>query len=278
MKPRAAGLVYFVIAIAVCIIAASLLARAVLTLTLADIAHAWRSIPRSKVGMSLLLTAASFCALGLYDVLATRTLFFGRVPTGLAWLAGAAGNAISNTLGFHAITGSLVRYRLYRQAGLNAKEVAALVASTWSALGLGFLTVFALALLARHSSRFESFVGASLVLALMALLVWLGPRGRHFSVARLSLALPSARVAALQLAIGAAEMSAAIGALYILMPAMPGSFAGFAAAYIAAVLIGVVSHAPGGLGVFEAAMLSFTSGQDEAAILAGLPDILYQRE
>jgi uncharacterized membrane protein YbhN (UPF0104 family) len=274
MTPRTSRLIYFAAAIAVCTIAATLLLRDVRTFTLDDIAHAWRSIPRSKVGMSLLLTAASFSALGGYDILATRTLFPGRVHARLACLAGAAGNAISNTLGFHAVTGSLVRYHLYRQAGLKVKEVAALVAFTWSALGLGFVTVFALALLARHSSLFESFAGASLLVALMALLVWLGRRGRQFSVARLSLALPSSRIAALQLAIGAVEMSAAIGALYILMPAMSGSFAGFAAAYIAAVLLGIVSHAPGGLGVFEAAMLSFTSGQDEAGILAAL--LLYR--
>ena len=267
-------LVYIAAAIAVCVIAATVLAHDVRTFTLGEVAQAWRSIPRSKVGMSLLLTAASFSALGCYDILAVRTMFPGRVQARLAWLAGATGNAISNTLGFHAVTGSVVRYRLYRQAGLNAKEVAALVAFTWSALGLGFVTVFAVALLARHASPLDSFAGASLVVALMALLIWLGPRGRHISVARFSLALPSCASAALQLAIAAIEMSAAIGALYVLMPVRAASFAGFAAAYIAAVLLGVVSHAPGGIGVFEAAMLSFTGGQDEAGILAAL--LLYR--
>ena len=274
MTPRIPRLVYFAAAIAVCLVAATVLARDLQTFTLDEVTRAWRSIPRSKIGMSVLLTAVSFSALGGYDILATRTMFSGRVHAGLAWLAGAAGNAISNTLGFHAVTGSLVRYRLYRQAGLNVKEVAALVAFTWSALGLGFVTVFALALLARHSTPLESFAGAALIVALMALLVWLGPRDRPFSVARLSLALPSSRVAALQLVMGAVEMSSAIGALYILTPATSSSFAGFAAAYIAAVLLGVISHAPGGLGVFEAAMLSFSGGQNETAILAAL--LLYR--
>jgi uncharacterized membrane protein YbhN (UPF0104 family) len=89
------------------------------------------------------------------------------------------------------------------------------------------------------------------------------------------LRFPSGAMALGQMALGAAEMAAAIGALYVLMPAsQTGSFGEFSMLYIGAVLLGIASHAPGGVGVFEATMLALSSGRNRAAILAAL--LLYR--
>jgi uncharacterized membrane protein YbhN (UPF0104 family) len=142
-------------------------------------------------------------------------------------------------------------------------------------LPLGFATLFALALLLHHdASAAQALGGIGLILVLGGFALWLGA-GKTFSVAGVALPLPPGRVAILQMTIGAVEMAAAIGALYLLMPPdMTLPFADFSALYISAVLLGIASHTPGGIGVFEATMLSLTGTHDKAAILAAL--LLYR--
>jgi phosphatidylglycerol lysyltransferase len=193
----------------------------------------------------------------------------------VAWSAGAVGNAVSNTLGFHVITGAVARYRVYRTVGLGLADTARIISLSWAALGFGFLTTFGLALLFRRVSSVQSLLGGIGVLSILAsLLYWLRRGPKTITILRFSIALPSAQVAALQMVIGALEMGAAIGALYILMPASGVSFVMFSLAYLGAVLIGIASHAPGGIGVFEATMVSIVGSQNKAEVLAAL--LLYR--
>jgi phosphatidylglycerol lysyltransferase len=108
------------------------------------------------------------------------------------------------------------------------------------------------------------------LLLLVALVVWLA-RPRTLALGRWTLALPSARIAAAQMLVGGVEMLAALGALYVLLPAASAPpFVDFLPIYVAAVLAGIVSHAPGGLGVFETIMLASFEPTARADLLAAL--------
>jgi uncharacterized membrane protein YbhN (UPF0104 family) len=68
--------------------------------------------------------------------------------------------------------------------------------------------------------------------------------------------LPSARLTLLQILIGVVDLGFCAMAMYLLMPAEPGiDFISLAVVFILATLLGFASHAPGSLGVFDAAML-----------------------
>ena len=68
--------------------------------------------------------------------------------------------------------------------------------------------------------------------------------------------LPSARLTLLQMLIGIVDLGFCALAFYLLMPMQPGiSFISLAVVFILATLLGFASHAPGSLGVFDAAML-----------------------
>jgi uncharacterized membrane protein YbhN (UPF0104 family) len=68
--------------------------------------------------------------------------------------------------------------------------------------------------------------------------------------------LPSARLTLLQVLIGVVDLGFCALAMYLLMPAQPGiDFVSLAVVFILATLLGFASHAPGSLGVFDAAML-----------------------
>ena len=68
--------------------------------------------------------------------------------------------------------------------------------------------------------------------------------------------LPSARLTLVQMLIGVVDLGFCASAMYLLMPAQPHiDFISLAVVFILATLLGCASHAPGSLGVFDAAML-----------------------
>ncbi|MBF3094048.1 hypothetical protein HKT43_35900, partial [Pseudomonas aeruginosa] len=84
---------------------------------------------------------------------------------------------------------------------------------------------------------------------------------------RRSLRLPGLRLSLLQLLITALDVAAAATVLYLLLPETP-PFAAFLLVYLLALAAGVLSHVPGGVGVFEAVLLAAFAGQLGAAPLA----------
>jgi uncharacterized membrane protein YbhN (UPF0104 family) len=123
----------------------------------------------------------------------------------------------------------------------------------------------------------DGSVTLGLVIAggLAGLVLWLARSPRTLSVFGFSQPLPSARMALAQMAIGAVESAAAVGALYVLLPAdLAPPFVVFAVGCIAAVALGLLAHAPGGVGVFEAGVTALLSGAGRADLLAAL--LLYR--
>jgi uncharacterized membrane protein YbhN (UPF0104 family) len=71
------------------------------------------------------------------------------------------------------------------------------------------------------------------------------------------------------------EMMAAIGALYVLFPAgVAPPLAQFVLIFVGAMLLGIISHAPGGIGVFETAMLAAVGADHGSRVLVAL--LLYR--
>lgn len=235
------------------------------------IVHALATLSPEALGGCAILTGGSFLALGAYDTVAVRSIAGHRVSPGRAWLAGAVANAISNTLGFHAITGTAVRYRLLSRSGLSGPEVAGVTALSWTALGLGFATMLSLAVaVSPQSGQWQRFCALG-SFGLILLSTRLLGSGKRLRAGPCTLQLPSGKVALVQMGLGAVEMASAIGALFVLMPGPDGiSFPAFSTLYIGAVLLGIASHAPGGIGVFEAAMLAMAGRRDASGVVAAL--------
>ncbi|WP_319524491.1 YbhN family protein [uncultured Desulfosarcina sp.] len=103
-----------------------------------DIVHQIRSISTTRVALALLLTAAGYGVMTLYDFLALRylkhLLGYGKIA-----LAAFVGAAFSNNIGLSMIAGASVRYRLYANWGLSALEITKVVFFCTLTLWLGFL-------------------------------------------------------------------------------------------------------------------------------------------
>jgi glycosyltransferase 2 family protein len=237
-----------------------------------DVRAALEQLPHAHVLGAMALTATSFAMLATFDVLAARQVAPRRASLPLAAFAGFAAHALSNTLGFHAVIGGAVRFRVYATAGLGAGDIARVVALASFGVGLGYAVLGAAGLLMEPAiaQGWGHTAGIAIVLALLALLLWLA-RPRTLRLRQWAIALPGSGSAAGQMLIGGIEMSAAIGAMYLLLPpAIAPPLADFVPIYLAALLAGIVSHAPGGLGVFEAILLGAFPAEARADVLAGL--------
>ena len=83
--------------------------------------------------------------------------------------------------------------------------------------------------------------------------------------------MPDGPLTLLQIGIGIIDLSFCALAMYMLVPDEPNiGFVTLAVIFVSATLLGFASHAPGGIGVFDAAMLVALWQYDKEELLAGL--------
>src|SRR6185312_15651941 len=105
-------------------------------LRLADIGQALGSIPSHALVFSLGWTVLSYFVLTFYDRLGT--IYAGhKVSYGRVAFASFCAYALSHNLGFAAVSGAAVRYRLYAHWGLTPLQIAKTVAFCSLTFGLG---------------------------------------------------------------------------------------------------------------------------------------------
>lgn len=232
------------------------------------------------IGWALVFTAISFVAMALYDVMAVRGAVPGRVSPALAAFAGLVGYGISNAIGFHVLVGGTVRYRIYQAAGLDGADVGRIVGITALTFAAGLVTIICLGVLLDPnglpslrllSPADDRILALAVLIALAFGIYWLAGGRREVNLLKWRFPLPSARNAIAQIAIGAVDIGAAAAALFVLLPTdvAPG-FAVFLVLFVAAISFGIVSHAPGGLGIVEATILIGLGAGTRPDVLAAL--------
>lgn len=266
--------------LALAVAAVALLHDAISSIHIAEVANALAATPMETILLGILATAISYCALAFYDVIAVWAVAPGKVSLKVAAGAGAAGYAISNALGFPLITGGSVRYRIYAAEGLSRPDIGRVFATSWIALWMAFAVIVAAALVVDpHTLSAISGMPAWLgrVLGVVTLLVvggfvlWLGSGRRHLRIHAVSSPLPNAKLAVLQIVTGVIDVAGAAATLWIVLPAdtVPG-LAPFTILFVVAIVLGIVGHTPGGVGVFEATIITGLALQGRADVIASL--------
>jgi uncharacterized membrane protein YbhN (UPF0104 family) len=228
-----------------------------------------------QIAGAFFLAALSYLALTGYDALALRHLHV-KTPYRLTALASFTSYAISFTLGFPLITGGAVRYWIYGPAGLSAGKVASLtlIAGITFWLGMGLIVGVGLLGEAAAISDIDHFnVAINQVFGLGVIAVLLGyfvfVSRRKFKAILFHVRLPGPFLTLGQMGLGVIDVCSAAGALYVLLPKGHGlAFVTFAALYSFACMLGIASNAPGGIGVFEAAMLKTVPAQSGPVLAA----------
>jgi glycosyltransferase 2 family protein len=232
------------------------------------------------IAVALLLVVASYGSLTLYDLLALRTIGRTDVPYRIAALASFTSYPIAHGIGAVALVSPVIRYRIYSCNGLGAADVANICFLTGLTFWLGNLTALGLSLLSDPGaiSLFDylprtvnSGLAAALLLGIVTFLIWSWLSPRSIGTRRWPVRLPSGPMVLLQIAIGVFDLGAAALAMYVLIPAgMNIDIFRLTTVFIAATLLGFASHAPAGLGVFDAAILLGLGGEDKEPLIAAL--------
>ena len=235
----------------------------------------WRTL-----GIAGFFVAAGYLTLTFYDLFALRTIGRSEVPYRVAALAGFTSYAVGHNVGASVFSGGAVRYRIYSAWGLSVIEVTKICFVAGLTFWLGNATVLGLGVLdapqaARAIDQLPLWLNRVFALTILALLgayvawVWVKPRvvGRE----GWQVALPGGPLTLVQIAIGILDLSCCALAMYMLVPDEPNlGFVTVAVIFVAATLLGFASHAPGGLGVFDAAMMVALWQFDKEDLLAGL--------
>jgi phosphatidylglycerol lysyltransferase len=235
---------------------------------LADLERALEDLGWGSVALAIGGMLASYGALALNDR-AGLELIGKRLPVSRTLRASLAAAALARSLGYSWATAGAARQRLYRRWGLTPNEIGTLSFLTGTLALVAALACAGLGLVAGGAEIAAhgplgpvswTLAGLmALVPAGVLLLVLRAGAGRAFDLGGTAVALPQRGRMARHLAVLLLDRAGAAFVLFALLPDHGGwSFPAFLAVFVLAGLLGSLSGAPGGLGVFEAAILTLS--------------------
>lgn len=226
-----------------------------------------------------MFTIASYAALTGYDWLALRHIG-RRLPFPAIALTSFVATAVGHNIGAAMLSAGAVRYRLYSAAGLTAAEVAAVIGLVGLTFGLGVTFVLGLVMLIDSPETSavlnlppSAVQGAGAMLLGLVVLygLWGGVRRGPVRLRGWQLAVPGPQTTVLQILLAMLDIACAAAVLYALLPAqVEVSYPHLLGIYALAVAAGILSHVPGGLGVFESVLLLALPDAPRDALLGGV--------
>ncbi len=270
------GLTIFCIALVVCW-------HLLQSINLSDLQSALHKLPYHAILLACLSAIASYIMLMGYEWSAARYAGVDLKPSTIATGAICA-SAIGNAVGLSALSGGAIRCRLYFKYGLTTIDVARMSIFVSLSLGLTLPLIATIAalihiqntMLALHISAITIELIASVVLIIYAgVLLFLHAHRLAekpnkdtwlYQIFHWKIRLPNWQLAGGQFLITLIDAILAGAILYFLLPNQP-NFITFIMIYILALVAGVLSHVPGGVGIFEAVILAAFSSQINTASL-----------
>src|ERR1700730_7952249 len=220
-----------------------------------------------RIALAALCVVGAFCTLTFYDFFALRTIGKTQVPYRIAAMSSFTSYTIGHNIGATVFAGGAIRFRIYSDYGLTAIDVAKICFLSGLTFWLGNLFVlgFGMAWHPWAASAMDllppavnRLIAIGCLSGIAAYFVWLltGKARRELGQQGWKVGLPSARLTLVEGLSGVVDLGFCALAMYLLMPLEPQiDFISLAVVFILATLLGFASHAPGSIGVFDAAML-----------------------
>lgn len=270
-----------VVGVTVFAVAAFVLYRMLRNISFAEVGAAFTNVTPMQLILAGIFVSAAYLTLTFYDYFALQTIGRPDVPYRIAAIGGFTSYSIGHNVGFTAFSGGAVRYRVYSSSsGLNAIEVAKLCFVAGLTFWLGNIAVLGIGMTIHPEAAsavdhlppaVNRVIGIGALTALAVYTVWVSAKPRVIGRANWSVTLPTGKLTLLQIAIGIVDLTCCALAMYVLMPTSPEiDFISLAVIFVSSTLLGFASHSPGGLGVFDAAMLIALPQFQKEQLLASL--------
>ncbi|WP_227429077.1 UPF0104 family protein [Psychrobacter sp. I-STPA6b] len=266
------------------------------SISLDDVWQAIDQIPNINIFFAVLVVAFGYLILTLYDAIALKHMG-SRLPFRKIAFTSFTAYAIGHTIGLAVLSASGVRYRMYRVSGVQPEHIANVIWLVSMAFTFGISTLVALSLafnpdalivmlgqldehLASASAGIPSFMreraviqgmGIAMLVAILSIIVWSGKSGRHVKIRGWRFDLPPSWMLIQQIVISIIDLASVAFVLYLLLPQTADiSFIMVFSAFIQSMILAILSHVPGGLGVFEVTMIASLPQVDKPYLLAVL--------
>ena len=257
---------------------AGLLISQARTIDWPEVLTSLKAYPLSVAGIAVLLAAASFTLYSCFDLLGRR--YTGHMLGTLTVMTVTFVSYVFNLNLGSLVGGVAFRYRLYSRLGLNTGRITRVMTLSMLTNWIGYLLLGGLVFSIMPPTLPDSWplstahlrlVGIVLVLiAAGYLALCIFSRQRELTVRGHLIVLPSARLAALQLLMGASNWLIMSGIIYVLLQQRV-EFSAVVSVLLLAAVAGVIAHVPAGLGVLEAVFVALLSHQmPQPTILAAL--------
>ncbi len=245
-----------------------------------QVVHALKATRPHQIAFAALFVTGAYFTLTFYDWFALRTIGRSEIPYRIAALSGFTSYAVGHNIGATVFTGGAVRYRIYSHYGLDAVEVAKICFVAGLTFWLGNATVLGIsASLDPHAAgpitRLPDIANRAIALVILTVLLsyiaWVWSAPRRLGKGGWTVRLPNGPSTLVQIVIGLFDLGFCTMAMWMLLPNEPNiGFVTLMVVFVSATLLGFASHAPGGLGVFDAAMLVALWQFNKEDLLAGL--------
>ncbi|MBS0376037.1 MAG: UPF0104 family protein [Proteobacteria bacterium] len=246
---------------------------------LADIVTALRAIPLSGVLVAGVLVTTLYTALAIYEAIVVRFVE-GAASSRRAVLAALLAAPIGHAIGWGAVSGGAIRYRIYSAVQLPPLDIGkiALLAAIPYPAGLGLLLGISLVLqstaagaILHVSPDLARGTGLALLALHAAYVGFVLMRRGPLVLGRFRLTLPTPQLTAVQYCVGIVEVCCGAGVLYLMLPPIPGlSFVAFLGVYVLSILAALASSVPAGLMVLEAMLIRLLPQVPQPTLLAAV--------
>ena len=269
-----------VLVTAVFLLAIYLLYHKLKSYSLAEIRDSISQISNGRILFSMLLMVVNYIILVGYDWLALKAIH-KDLPLPRVGLVSFVGQAVSYNFGA-LLGGTSVRYRFYSAWGFSLVEIVRLVlmlaVTFWvGALGLCGL-IFIVSppiipddLLAKMPLTDVRVLGVVLLLIACSYLILCCTVRKPVHLFGKEFVFPPPHIAFAQAIVAGVDIIAAAGCMYVLLPGDMGiGFLDFLPSYLMAQVAVVLTHIPGGVGVFELVILHLTHTTQAQAVFAAV--------
>src|SRR3569833_538390 len=245
-----------------------------------EVIEAIKSTEPHQIALAALFVAAGYFTLTFYDLFAVRAIGHSHVPYRINALAAFTSYSIGHNVGASVFTGGAVRYRIYSAYGLNAIDVAKICFLAGLTFWLGNAAVLGLGI-SYHPEAAASIdqlppwlnrvLALMIIAGLVGYVVWVWTHPRVVGRGPWTVVLPGGPLTQHQNTNDNFDLGFCALAMYVLGPDEPNlGFVVVAVIFVSATLLGFASHSPGGLGVFDAAMLIVLWQMDREELLGGM--------
>lgn len=269
-----------VVVFAIFILAIYLLYNKLKSYSISEIRECIQQISWTRIGLSLGLMVINYLILVGYDWLALKAIH-KKLPLSRVGLVSFIGQAVSYNFGA-LLGGTTVRYRFYSAWGFKLVEIVRLVIMLAITFWVGALGLCGIIFLISPPDIPEALLNGmpikdvrvlGLILSSIAFtylaLCFSIRKPVHFFNKEFEFPLPGIAIA--QCVVAGIDLIAAAACMYVLLPEEIGiGFFQFLPSYLMAQVAVVITHIPGGVGVFELVILELTHTPEEQTVFAAV--------